>query len=70
MKKTKLVEIDEKYCKGCGLCVAVCRKEALRLSENVDELGFSKAEFVEPENCVACLNCFYICPEISITVYK
>jgi Pyruvate/2-oxoacid:ferredoxin oxidoreductase delta subunit len=32
MKEDKKVEVDENRCKGCGLCVTVCAKEALAIS--------------------------------------
>jgi len=30
-EKTGQVEIDLDFCKGCGICVAFCPKEAIRM---------------------------------------
>ena len=30
-EKTDAIEIDYDFCKGCGICVAVCPKEAIKM---------------------------------------
>ena len=56
--------INKKYCKGCGICVAFCPKQELKL----DELGkvYEKA----PENCISCGQCELRCPDFAIQVSK
>ena len=58
------LEINKKYCKGCGICVAFCPKQVLEL----DELGkvYAKA----PEACILCGQCELRCPDYAIFVDK
>ena len=58
------LKINQKYCKGCGICVAFCPKQVLEL----DELGkvYEKA----PENCISCGQCELRCPDFAIQVSK
>jgi len=51
--------IDAKKCTGCGLCLTLCRFNAL--SEDTE----GKA-VVEPLSCEGCGLCFHICPEKAI----
>ena len=53
--------IDESFCIGCGLCVAVCQPDVLRLSEG-------KAHITYPGDCCNCLQCVFACPVEAITV--
>ena len=64
-----LVEINEACCKGCGLCVAVCAKGALGLSEKLNKMGYHPA-FLRPDSCVGCGNCATVCPDAAIKVLR
>jgi len=65
------LSIDIDRCKGCNLCVDVCPKKILRLSQDImNAKGFHPAEIVEPEKCNACAFCAIICPDVIITVEK
>lgn len=58
-------------CKGCGLCVAACKKQLLRLSkETINVKGHHPAEITDEDACVACANCATMCPDCVITVEK
>jgi ferredoxin len=46
------VSIDEGDCKGCGLCDRVCKGGCID----------RKAKTVDFDRCVACFNCFDVCP--------
>ena len=40
--------IDEKICKGCGLCVSVCPKKILRLAAHrMNDKGYNPAEVTD-----------------------
>ena len=58
------LQINQKFCKGCGICVAFCPKQVLEL----DELGkvYEKA----PEACILCGQCELRCPDFAIQVVK
>jgi 2-oxoglutarate ferredoxin oxidoreductase subunit delta len=70
MSESKIVEkpkprvkINTDWCKGCGLCVAVCPKQILRLG------GFDqKAEVTDESLCINCKMCELHCPDFAITI--
>jgi 2-oxoglutarate ferredoxin oxidoreductase subunit delta len=63
------VRILKRYCKGCGLCIAVCPVNCLRLGQTVNEQGMQTAEVVETAACTGCLQCHAVCPDMAIEVY-
>ncbi|MCX7970753.1 MAG: 4Fe-4S binding protein [Negativicutes bacterium] len=58
------VEINRRYCKGCGICVELCPKSVLVL----DEIG--KSTVKNPDACIYCGQCELRCPDYAITVVK
>ena len=64
MAKKKLKEhiINRDWCKGCGICIAMCPKNVLELDEK------DKAVAVRLEDCIACQLCEQICPDLAIEV--
>lgn len=66
-----IVTINEKLCKGCGLCANACPKKVLALSEHkMNANGYLVAEVAHPEKCIACAFCAIMCPDLAITVEK
>jgi len=63
------VRILREYCKGCGLCVAVCPVKCLRMSTSLGDDGLQPAEVVETAECTACAQCHAVCPDTAIEVY-
>jgi len=61
-------EIDSERCKGCGLCVDVCPKNVLELSEKVSPRGYFPAYQARPEDCIHCALCCTMCPDVAITI--
>jgi 2-oxoglutarate ferredoxin oxidoreductase subunit delta len=61
-------EIDPERCKGCGLCVSVCPKKVLEMSENINSMGYFPAYQAHPEDCVLCAICCIMCPDVAITI--
>lgn len=60
--------IDIETCKGCGLCVAVCPKKVLEVSEEVNTKGYFPAWQARPEDCIVCAICCTMCPDVAITI--
>ncbi len=46
------IAVDEKNCKSCGICERVCKSNCID----------TKKKTVDFDRCVACFNCFDVCP--------
>ena len=68
--------IDEKYCKGCNICIAICPVGVYAPGKTVSERGYSVPLIVHPEKCVdrergagekkKCEMCILVCPDQAI----
>ncbi|MEI7432142.1 MAG: 4Fe-4S dicluster domain-containing protein [Betaproteobacteria bacterium] len=56
------LQIDTRYCKECGICVAFCPRQIL-----VQKSG-GKVSIENPEKCIDCQLCDILCPEFAITI--
>ena len=56
--RKKLV-IEEKWCKGCGICAAFCPKQIL-------EIRTEKVAVKDEEQCISCGLCELRCPDYAI----
>lgn len=61
-KKKFSVLINNVWCKGCSLCVGVCPKSVLELSDR------QKSMPVKEDDCIGCRQCENICPDLAITI--
>lgn len=61
-------EIDADRCKGCGLCVDVCPKDVLEMSNKVNAKGYFPACQARPEDCIFCALCCTMCPDVAIAI--
>ena len=66
MSYKHFIEIDR--CKGCGLCVDVCPKGVLEMSENVNTKGYFPAYQARPDDCIFCSICCIMCPDVAISI--
>lgn len=65
---TYLHVIDKDRCKGCGLCVTICPKNVLEISDQVNTKGYFPAFRARPEDCIYCAMCCTMCPDVAITI--
>jgi 2-oxoglutarate ferredoxin oxidoreductase subunit delta len=65
------VVINDKFCKGCALCISACPQRLLQTAGHVSETSYRPAEFADPQGkCTGCGICALICPDAAIQVYR
>jgi 2-oxoglutarate ferredoxin oxidoreductase subunit delta len=70
LRMSKII-INEKYCKGCTLCINFCPQKIIRTANSINVGGYHPAEFCDPEGkCTGCTLCAMMCPDAAITVYR
>jgi 2-oxoglutarate ferredoxin oxidoreductase subunit delta len=65
-----ILHFEQNRCKGCELCIMVCPKQVLALSNTCNIKGYRPASAQNTENCIACAACARICPDSVITIEK
>jgi len=71
MKKGS-IKLDSERCKGCGLCVSVCPNGRLKISKQLNKMGYYPIEYEYDDGkkvCTCCTICAIVCPDIAIEVY-
>ncbi|MCC6148399.1 MAG: 4Fe-4S binding protein [Anaerolineaceae bacterium] len=64
------IEVNEKFCKACGLCVETCPQNVLGLSASrINAKGYHPVELIQA-GCTGCGICAIVCPEAAIAVYR
>ena len=61
------IVIEMERCKGCGLCITVCPRNCIVVSQESNKNGYFPAQ-AKNTDCTACTRCAIICPEGVIEV--
>ncbi|MBN1899006.1 MAG: ferredoxin family protein [Spirochaetes bacterium] len=64
------IKIDIQRCKGCELCIGICPKKVIKLSDKFNKKGLHYVRPENMENCTGCALCAIVCPDVAITVKK
>jgi len=64
------VVFNEDRCKGCELCITVCPKKIIFMSDRMNARGFRPATVTDQDACISCALCARICPDTVIEVYR
>jgi 2-oxoglutarate ferredoxin oxidoreductase subunit delta len=62
-ESSAVLTINQQWCKGCGICVAFCPREALFINTA------GKAEKLS-DKCTACGVCELFCPDFALAVVR
>ncbi len=64
------VKFDIERCKGCKLCIDVCPRKIIIISEKINSKGYHSVGVSDMEKCTGCAFCATICPDCAIEVEK
>ncbi len=64
---TKIV-IDSYMCKGCHICIDQCPENVLEVSQSRNAKGYLMPVASRIDDCITCMLCELICPDLAITV--
>ncbi|MDR2435527.1 MAG: 4Fe-4S dicluster domain-containing protein [Treponema sp.] len=70
MAKRGKVEIDRELCKGCFLCIRACPMKVLEADSEPNNSGSYPSKAAHVEKCIACGNCYEVCPDVCIVVFE
>ena len=59
--------IDERYCKGCLICVDVCPTKSIKPSKEING-GYILPAEDDMNSCKACGLCELMCPDFAIAI--
>jgi 2-oxoglutarate ferredoxin oxidoreductase subunit delta len=71
-RKTNYIVIEKDKCKACHYCIAVCAREIIGTSKEINRLGVNYAEVIpdKAHECTGCKSCAIMCPDIAISVFR
>ena len=74
-KKGKIV-IDRELCKGCYLCIKACPVNVIEKDSELNASGSYPAKPIQANGaftsgaCIACGNCYEVCPDVCVEVFE
>lgn len=63
-----MIVINERYCKGCGICIHLCPKHILEVSKEVNSRGHHPPHVTDLSECGNCHQCELFCPDFAIFI--
>ena len=74
MARQGKVVINRELCKGCYLCIRACPMKMLERDRQANSTGTYPAKQLAVNasggKCIACRNCYEVCPDVCIEVYE
>ena len=70
MAKKGKITVDSELCKGCLLCVRSCPVKVLEVDTVMNTSGSYPAKAANMDKCIACGNCYEVCPDVCIEVFE
>lgn len=65
------ISVDDRFCKGCGLCVDACPEHIMELdNDKITAKGYHPAYCTDLGKCTGCASCATMCPDVAITVER
>ena len=61
-KKLYHVSVQEKLCKACGICIALCPTKVFSATQE------GKSQVTNAKACTGCLTCEFHCPDFCVEV--
>lgn len=62
------LHVNPVFCKGCGICIDACPKNALRSSGRINARGYILPEADDMTRCTECGMCEIVCPDFAIAI--
>ena len=64
------IEVSDRYCKGCELCISACPPAVMDLDKGrLTPRGYHPARTFK-DGCTGCAIYDIVCPDAAITVYR
>ena len=51
------INVIEKFCKSCGLCIEVCPKKIIAIGDTANDKGYFTAVCINQDECIGCGRC-------------
>ena len=62
------IQIDERVCKGCSLCIHYCPRDVLEMTDRRNQKGYNVVGVRNLAECTGCRLCEISCPDLAIYV--